>query len=131
MQRDMDLIRELMLKLEAYPMRSGAVRYFSAHDQEVAVEGYLPQQIDAHLAMIAKSGFIDMGTSEPSYEIAFKGLTWAGHDFIDSVRDPEIWRTTKQGVEKVKGFSFDLLTAFAKGLIKKKIADMSGVEIDL
>ncbi len=59
------------------------------------------------------------------------GLEWAGHDFVDSVRDPEIWKATKSSVEKVKGFSVDLLVAVAKGIIKKKISDLSGVEINL
>ena len=131
MKRDMDLIRELMLRLEAYPLPSGAVSYFTADDEEMSVPECTPQEIDQHLLMIAKSGFIDTGSSNPSYGIAFKGLTWAGHDFVDSVRDPEIWRQTKKGIEKAKGFSVDLIVAVAKGILKKKLADLSGVEIDL
>ena len=58
-------------------------------------------------------------------------LTWDGCDFLDSVRDDEIWRQTKDGVTKAGGFSLDLMKALAKGLIKKQIETHTGVELDL
>eukprot|EP01012_Entosiphon_sulcatum_P062932 TRINITY_DN89674_c0_g1_i1.p1 TRINITY_DN89674_c0_g1~~TRINITY_DN89674_c0_g1_i1.p1 ORF type:complete len:132 (-),score=7.32 TRINITY_DN89674_c0_g1_i1:154-549(-) len=131
MKRDMDLIRELMLSLEAQDLRPGMVRYLSAREGSLTLDGYTPDQIDSHLDLISRSGFIVNGSSRPMRGIAFMGLEWAGHDFVDSVRDPEIWRATKSKIEKVKGFSFDLVVSVAKGLLKKKIADLSGVEIDL
>jgi hypothetical protein len=27
-----------------------------------------------------------------------KRLTWDGHEFLDAIRDPEVWRRTKEGV---------------------------------
>jgi hypothetical protein len=52
-------------------------------------------------------------------EIAiFRRLTWFGHDFLDSVRDPAIWKATKEGAAKIGGFSVHLLGALAKGLIR-------------
>jgi Hypothetical protein (DUF2513) len=54
-----------------------------------------------------------------------------GHDFLDSIRDPEIWRKTKEGAEAAKGFSFDLLKALAKGLIKTQLEQRTGVKLDL
>jgi Hypothetical protein (DUF2513) len=55
----------------------------------------------------------------------------AGHDFVDSVRDDSIWREAKDGAKKAGGFSLELLGALAKGLLKKKIEQHTGVEIDL
>jgi hypothetical protein len=66
-----------------------------------------------------------------SLSITFAGLTWAGHDFLDSVRDSEIWRATKEGAQKAGGFSLELLAALAKGLIKKKIEQHTGIQLDL
>jgi hypothetical protein len=129
MKRDMDLIRELMLRLEAYPMPPGAFRHFEGHDEELAVPGCDPKGIAHHLTMIAGSGFIDTGDSEPSYGIGFKGLTWAGSDFVDSVRDPEIWRQTQKGLEKIKGFTVELAVSIAKGIAKKKVFDLLGIDL--
>ena len=130
MRRDMDLIRELMLALEAMEIRPGSVWHIDPYEGEMAIEGYTAEEIDGHLALLSRSGYLISGDSGAMRGILFKGFEWAGHDFLDSVRDPEIWQATKQTAEKVKGFSFDLLVALAKGVIKKKIADVSGIEIN-
>ncbi len=57
-------------------------------------------------------------------------ITWDGHEYLDSVRDPDIWDKTKLGAEKVGGFSLDVMKALAKGLIKKKLEHHTGVQID-
>lgn len=129
MKRDMDLIRELLLKLEALPMRRGGIVTIGPDDEEIAVPGYDPDQIDYHLSQIRKAGFIDEGGAHPMVGIGFRSLTWAGHDFIDSVRDPDIWAKTKKGAEEAKGFTFDLLRDLAKGLIKKQIEEYTGVKL--
>lgn len=59
----------------------------------------------------------------------FKRLTWEGHDFVDAVRDNDIWKKTRQGANAAGGFSVDLLKDLAKGFIKKKISEHTGIEI--
>jgi hypothetical protein len=61
--------------------------------------------------------------------ITFSRLTWAGHDFVDAVRDPDIWRKTKNGVEATGSFTFEILRDLAKGFIKTKIKEHTGVEL--
>lgn len=61
--------------------------------------------------------------------IGFRALTWAGHDFIDSVRDPETWAKTKKTAAGAGGFTVDLLKDLAKGLIKKKIEEHTGIKL--
>ncbi len=56
-------------------------------------------------------------------------LTWKGHDFIDSVRDDEVWAKTKKGAEEARGFTIDLLKDLAKGLVKKKIEEHTGITL--
>ncbi|HWU62311.1 MAG TPA: DUF2513 domain-containing protein [Ensifer sp.] len=131
MKRDMDLIRELMLWLESQDLRPGMVRYLSAYDGDLTLDGYTPEQIDGHLELISRSGFIVNGESRPMRGIAYMGLEWIGHDFVDSVRDPDVWRATKNVVQKAKGFSVDLIVDIAKGVLKKKIFELSGIEIGI
>lgn len=52
-------------------------------------------------------------------------------EYLDDIRDPDIWRQTKEGANQVGGFSLDVLRALAKGLVKKNIEKHTGVEIDL
>ena len=54
-------------------------------------------------------------------DVAVRNLTSEGHDFLDSVRDPEIWRRTKAGAVKAGGFTVDILKELAKSLIKAAI----------
>jgi hypothetical protein len=129
MKRDMDLIRELLLKLESVPSEMGGVFSFSPEDKEVSVEGYTPAQIEYHLSLLREIGFIECPGSQPMLGITFSGLTWAGHDYIDAVRDPDIWRKTKQGVDAAGGFTIDILRELAKGFIKTQIKTHTGVDL--
>jgi hypothetical protein len=56
-------------------------------------------------------------------------LTWDGHDFLDSVRDPEIWNKTKDGMKAAGGFTFELLRDLAKGFIRTQIKKHTDIEI--
>ena len=116
MQRDMDLIRELLLKLEALPMPHGGIVNITPDAEEIAVPGYDFSQIDYHLAQIRKSGFIDEGGSSPMIGIGFRCLTPLGHDFLDSVRDPETWAKTKNVVAGAGGFTINLLKRPRQGV---------------
>ena len=39
----------------------------------------------------------------------------AGHQYLEMIRDPEIWRQTKESAQKIGSFSLDVLSALAKG----------------
>lgn len=129
MKRDMDLIRELLLKLEALPKSSTAVMTIEPHEEEVSVPGYEPDQIAYHLDLIDEAGLIDNANVRPMYGIGFRKLTWAGHDLLDSVRNPETWAKTKRGAAAAGGFTVDILKDLAKGLIKKQIEEYTGVKL--
>lgn len=128
MKRDKDLIRELMLQLEQFNVVLPGYEYI--YPGQFQIEGYDDQQILYHLRLIADAGYIAIKrSSQPVDGYLFQGLTNAGHDFVDAVRDPEIWGKTKHAATQAGGFSLDLLRDLAKGLIRKKIAEHTGIEI--
>jgi Hypothetical protein (DUF2513) len=129
MQREMDLIRELLLKLEALPMRLGEERSIPLDAEEIAVPGYDLNDIDYHLTQIRKSGYIDEGGARPMLGIGLRCLTPAGHDFLDSVRDPETWAKTKNAAARAGGFTINLLKDLANGFIKKQIEEKTGIKL--
>lgn len=129
MKRDMDLIRELLLKLEVIPLRAGGMTVISPPTREVDVPGYDPDQIAYHLNLIKEAGLISHTAANPAYGIGFRGLSWDGHDFLDSVRDPEVWAKTKKGAAAAGGFTVDLLRDLAKGFIKKQVQEFTGVQL--
>ena len=56
-------------------------------------------------------------------------LSWAGSDFLDSIRDEEIWKNTKAGAAKVGGFTFDLIKQLASGLVRTQLEKHTGVKL--
>ena len=79
----MDLIRTLMLKLEALPLDGHSVFAIGPHDEELAVAGASAGQIAYHLRLLREQGYLD-SPGEPflSGQTPFRGFTWAGHDFL-------------------------------------------------
>ena len=48
-------------------------------------------------------------------------LTWQGHEFLDSVRDPDIWQKTKARAAPVATAAFGVILEIAKAEIRKKL----------
>ncbi|MGL4490415.1 MAG: DUF2513 domain-containing protein [Rhizobiaceae bacterium] len=124
MKRDMDLVRNILLEIESKD--DGSNRWIDVDlpnvDQKILHE---------HLFLMWKSGLIEGndGSTMSSREFMPRRLSWTGHDFLDSIRDPEIWQKTKDGAKAAGGFTAELLGELAKGLIKTQIKKLTGVEI--
>jgi hypothetical protein len=56
-------------------------------------------------------------------------LSHAGYDFLDTIRKEEIWEKTKKEAASAGGFTVDLLKDLAKGFIKTKIEEHTGVKL--
>jgi len=126
----MDLIRELLLKLEALPLRPGEIHLVSGHDEELAIEGRSADEIEYHLDLIREAGFIESPGAQPiNGGLTFQRLSWSDHDFLDSVRNPETWAKTKKAAAGAGGFTVDLLKDLAKGFIKKQVEERTGIKL--
>lgn len=131
MRRDPDLIRLLMLKLEGYDKPATAIPTLSCKDH-MLIPGYDADAIYYHTAQILQNGWVDMAGGRgmnPSGQFHFRALTSAGHDFIDSVRDDAIWALTKNGAIAAGGFTLDTLAALGKGLLRKQVEKLTGIEL--
>nr|WP_242431977.1 DUF2513 domain-containing protein [Burkholderia ambifaria] len=122
----MDLIRELMLKLETHPVPETGIEWLAPDQTEIQVVGYSTQEIGYHLALLEQAGFVDTDGADVRVRhgvpgIAFSGLSWAGHDFLDAVRSPVVWRRTKEVASAAGGFTVDLLLSVAKSLLEGAI----------
>ncbi len=128
MKRDMDLVREMLLGIEDsnFPLRSEDL--ISLGDERAAERHYVLNKmkeagiITSHSGTELRSGY--------TYHIQIE-LTWDGHDFLDTVRDPAIWAKTKEGAAQAGAFSWDILKKLAKGYAKKQIEEKTGIVIDI
>ena len=129
MTRDMDLVRSLLLEIDAskepltFPDFLGP-----GADQEHR------GRVAYHLKMLIQQAGLVSGIDAKSHSgpawLRLE-LTWSGHEFLDQVRDPEIWQKAKAGAAKAGGFSIELLSALAKGLIRKQVEKHTGIELEL
>src|SRR5690606_35222927 len=127
MKREMDLVRLLLLKLESMSDEAHSVLILDPAGLDL--DGYSAEQVDYHLNLLVDAGLVDQGGGGALSGFMFKQLTWEGHDFLDAIRDDEIWRRTREGVKAAAGFSLALLGDLARGCIRKKIADQTSTQV--
>ncbi|WP_429912737.1 DUF2513 domain-containing protein [Glycocaulis sp.] len=128
MKRDMELVREILLKIESEIGADNFARWYKGKLGEL--DKYDFDCVYAHVRMLMEIGYINhrqqaLGPGQ----VSVGDLSWHGHDFLDSVRDDEIWRQTKDVAQKAGGFTVDLLKQIAVGLIKTQLKKHTGVDI--
>lgn len=79
----------------------------------------------AHVVLLLEAGLLD-GTvvdfvSEPKQGIV-TGLTWAGHDFLGSIKDDGLWKKAKDTVIKpAGGVAFTVLLEWVKAEAMRRL----------
>ena len=128
MRRDMDLMRLVVLEVEKDHLGPNSLAEYEDFDQHMVIDGFTAAQVEYHLKLAIQSRFFEIPGNAGGLYI-FSGLTPAGHDFADSVRDEKIWKMTKEGALKAGGFTFELLGQLAKGLVKQQLEKHTGVAL--
>jgi Hypothetical protein (DUF2513) len=97
MQRNMDLVRMILLRMEADP--SGRA------PNDLGIRSYERDQVGYHAHIMAQEGLIEAievtGFESTGPEVIPTGLTWKGHEFLDLARDQERWNKAKAIIAKV------------------------------
>ncbi len=116
MKRDPDLIREILLAVEASD--KGELLKLPP------MPGHTPEAVHFHVRLLLEAGLLQtaMPNRTPKQDWIVLRLSWFGYDFLDHVRDPKIWRVTKAGAGKIGSWSLETLSALAKGAILAKAA---------
>lgn len=118
-QRDMDLVRAILLQLERRETSELLGR------DELKIEGRTDLEVGHHLNLLFDAGMlIAEPVTTPSGRVIYvhaQTLSWAGHEFLDNVRDPEIWRQTKAGAVRAGQWSLKTLADIAVSIGKARI----------
>ncbi|WHA41916.1 DUF2513 domain-containing protein [Agrobacterium larrymoorei] len=126
MKRDLDLIRTLLLRLEDTEVPAGHLTRLGPN--ELQIDGYSGEEIAYHIQLLKSAGFVRELRSKPlRYGLNYSGLSWEGHEFLDSVRDDAIWRETRKAVRAAGGFTFDFVMDVAKEILKAKVKSVIGI----
>lgn len=110
MQRDMDLIRALLLQIE--------------EGSSKLPDTYPKEQILYHKRLLIEGGYAKGDTMYGGNKLqaaAITELTVKGHDFLDVVRNDAIWQKTKNEVEKVGTTSISIVYDIASIIVRNEI----------
>lgn len=110
MQRDMDLIRRIVLAVRSNPVPGEPVRRFD--DVDAAVFG-------EHVQLLVEAGLVDAAVQSSQHRVTVAlvwRLTWAGQDFAQAIVDDTIWRKAKnQVIKPAASWTFGILLDWLKG----------------
>ena len=135
MKRDNDYIRELLFELEAQEWDGFTVDYYAKSvDADFKRTGHFKLLNDAGL--VCQIGERNFGTAEipemPEVDgkqiikqVSYR-LTNQGHDFLESIRDEEIWSLTKAAINKVGGVTLSGLMGLAVAYGKHELEKFTG-----
>lgn len=105
MRRDMEAIRAILLKIE----EEVGPRGFGG---QLRIDGFTDDIVDYNLGLLIDSGYVDGSTVilHSNSRIAhLKGLTMAGHDLLDALRNPEIVAEAKRRFPKILDYPLDAI----------------------
>ena len=124
MKLEKELVREILLAIEAYDKPPLGWVELKLNERD-------PELVSYHVMLLDEAGLIQGqrlgGMNHFKWEP--KRLTYTGHEFLDTVRDGEVWRRTKAGAEKAGGVSIGLLMELGKAYSKQALKDHLGIEL--
>lgn len=110
MRRDDELLRKMMLDMEASPdaVHLVSLDLIPSDDDERAY---------FHMRLLADEGLVEeMNRNGGQFRMTMKG-----HDFVAAIRDDTIWRRTKEALAPVKGFTLSMIRDVAIGYIRQEL----------
>jgi hypothetical protein len=118
MQRDMDLIRKILLAVEEAP------EGFATED--LIVDGYSDEAVGYHSFLAVEAGLaagVDVTPDDAaSPQAVITRLTWAGHEFLDAARDETRWREARRAIgDRAGSATFQVLSSVLAELTKKSL----------
>lgn len=126
MKLDKDVIREVLLAVEA----SDTDPYDTI---DLELPGRSREEVSYTVMLLAEAGLLvaeDLSSlGDDGFGWVPMRLTFAGHEFLDTVRDGEIWRRTKEGAAKVGVASVQVLLEIGKAYAKQAIREHLGFTV--
>jgi hypothetical protein len=114
MKRCPDLLRQLLLSIE------GAEGAELLHMP--AIDGFDRPMVHFHVQLLIQVGFVQAHAElrHPRRDWLALSLTWKGYDYLETIRDPVMWRLVRRSLAKTGGWSIDTIAAIAKAFVLAK-----------
>lgn len=116
MKRDMDLIRKLLLAIEAHE--------HGRAPKNLEVAGFNQEQIGYHIWLMCDGGLlhvVESITLDSASPTAIPiTITWNGYEFLEAAREPSRWQTAMQKMKSTgAAMTIEIITEVLSSLSKK------------
>nr|WP_242530966.1 DUF2513 domain-containing protein [Roseococcus thiosulfatophilus] len=123
----MDFVRDILIAIEQDSRFDATSRWQIDDPTEIGLAGRTPEEFAYHLTLLIEAGLI---VGEPRMHGPVIGrLTWQGHEFVSDVRDPAIWRRTKQGANAAGNAGIQFMWELAKAYGKQVARERLGIDL--
>ena len=117
MKRDLDLVRQLLLQIEALPAGPPA-QYRTSEIEDPVLLAHFELVIGAGLV----NGKIARSLGARGDVISISGLTWEGHEWIEMMRSQAVWNETKATLlEGAGALTYELTRAVAAKILRARL----------
>lgn len=119
MKRDLDLLRQMLLRIES----------LDSSKHKITVDSFSDLNSDwntivLHIELLIDAGFIeasDVSTCSAD-DYIIRRITFTGYDYLDSIRNDSIWNEVKQKISSVGGsVSLEVVKELGVTLVKQHL----------
>ena len=121
MKLDHECVRSILLTIEE-KHQYGKVLRLEEILQSERLYDFDEDEIKYVLIKLADAEYIEGTPQYGSNELIYfdcNGLTWSGHQFLDTIRDPEVWKKTKRIASKLTSVSITMLSSIGSQVLAK------------
>lgn len=118
MKRDIELIREILVAMEATDTTQGLMR--------LQLPGRDSGVVSYHVKLLQQANLIEATDMSCSAEFEWvpRSLTWAGHEFLDAARNETVWNKAMSTLkDKAATVPFEIV----KAVVFKTCKDLIGL----
>lgn len=121
MKRDMDLIRDILLAIESDSRLDGTRWIMPSSDGEnlgIIGTSHSEEEVAYHLQLLVEAGLV---RGNPTMDMPMiSKLTWQGHEFLDNIKDQDVWSKTKDKIKGLSGVALSVVGELAAAEVKKR-----------
>ena len=121
MKRDIDLLRAILLHVEAIGDPDEPLIH------SLAVEGMDQALVNEHVKLLIESGYLEgeikFSTNNRILLTAIRGLTPKAYDLLDNIRNNELWQRIRERIATTTGTaSLPIIEHFAHQVVSAALA---------
>lgn len=119
MKLNNDCVRDLLIYLE-----DNLNYHERLYVHEIKLKSYSPNEVSYTVERLKEAGFLNVFGgiySQYNLPLSIDSITYQGHQFLDSIRDENIWADAKNKIKIVSSVTLPILQEVCTSFLKLKL----------